>query len=32
VIRKPFNLQEILDWLDQTIRAGDARQRGGAEA
>src|SRR5690242_21030933 len=32
VIRKPFNLQEILDWLAQTIRAGDARQRGGAEA
>src|SRR5207253_3058448 len=23
VIRKPFNLQEILAWLDQTIRAGD---------
>ena len=32
VIRKPFNLQEILDWLAQTVRAGEARHRGGAEA
>ncbi|PYO42247.1 MAG: hypothetical protein DMD33_11335 [Gemmatimonadetes bacterium] len=32
VIRKPFNLQEVLDWIALTLRAGEERKRGGAEA
>lgn len=32
VIRKPFNLQEVLDWLAVAVRVGEERQRGGAEA
>ena len=32
VIRKPFNLREVLDWLALTFRAGEERTRGGAEA
>jgi len=34
LIRKPFNLQEILDWLALTLRAGEEgeRKQGGAEA
>ena len=32
VIRKPFNLQEVLDWLALTARASEERERGGAEA
>ncbi|HEV2750314.1 MAG TPA: response regulator [Gemmatimonadales bacterium] len=32
VIRKPFNLHEVLDWLALTARADQERERGGAEA
>lgn len=32
VIRKPFNLQEVLDWLALSVRAGEERRKGGAEA
>lgn len=29
VIRKPFNLQEVVDWLGAICRTGHLRQRGG---
>jgi DNA-binding NtrC family response regulator len=32
VIRKPFNVREISDWLDAIFRLGEARERGGAQA
>ncbi len=32
VIRKPFNLQEVSDWLVEALRQGRERERGGAEA
>jgi DNA-binding response OmpR family regulator len=32
VIRKPFNLQEITDWLTGVFRLAQERERGGAEA
>ncbi len=32
VIRKPFNLQDVSDWLAEVLRHGRARERGGAEA
>jgi ActR/RegA family two-component response regulator len=32
VIRKPFNLREVTDWLTAVFRIGKERARGGAEA
>src|SRR5438128_3620170 len=32
VIRKPFNLREVTDWLTAVFRLADERGRGGAEA
>src|SRR5213083_3516435 len=32
VIRKPFNLREVTDWLTGVFRIGEERARGGAEA
>ena len=32
VIRKPFNLHEVTDWLGGVFRLADERGRGGAEA
>ena len=32
VIRKPFNLREVSDWLAAVFRLGEERRRGGAEA
>jgi DNA-binding response OmpR family regulator len=32
VIRKPFNMGEVTDWLDDVLRRGPERQRGKAEA
>jgi two-component system phosphate regulon response regulator OmpR len=32
VIRKPFNLKEVTDWLTAVFRLGEERTRGGAEA
>jgi DNA-binding response OmpR family regulator len=32
VIRKPFNLREVFDWLAAVFRLAKERQQGGAEA
>jgi DNA-binding response OmpR family regulator len=32
VIRKPFNLREVFDWLAAVFRLAEERQQGGAEA
>ena len=32
VIRKPFNLHQVTDWLTAVFRLADERGRGGAEA
>src|SRR6059058_2774559 len=32
VIRKPFNLRDVTDWLTAVFRLADQRGRGGAEA
>ena len=32
VIRKPFNLHQVTDWLTGVFRFGEERTRGGAEA
>src|SRR5207237_1242695 len=32
VIRKPFNLRDVTDWLTAVFRLADERERGGAEA
>jgi len=32
VIRKPFNLQEVTDWLARVFRLAQERERGGAQA
>jgi hypothetical protein len=32
VIRKPFNLREVTEWLATVFRLADERGRGGAEA
>ena len=32
VIRKPFNLREVSDWLAAVFRLGEQGERGGAEA
>src|SRR5690242_8002994 len=32
VIRKPFNLRQVSDWLAEVFRLGEERRRGGAEA
>ena len=32
VIRKPFNLRDVTDWLTAVFRLADERGRGGAEA
>ena len=32
VIRKPFNLRQVSDWLAGVFRLGEERRRGGAEA
>src|SRR5690349_16261461 len=32
VLRKPFNLHEVTDWLTSVFRLADERGRGGAEA
>jgi DNA-binding response OmpR family regulator len=32
VIRKPFNLREVTEWLTAVFRSSEERARGGAEA
>ena len=32
VLRKPFNLREVSDWLAAVFRIGEQRERGGAQA
>ena len=32
VIRKPFNLSEVTDWLTTVFQIGEERAQGGAEA
>jgi len=32
VLRKPFNLREVSDWLASVLRPAEERRRGGAEA
>ena len=32
VMRKPFNLREVTDWLTAVFRLAEERRRGGAEA
>jgi two-component system, OmpR family, phosphate regulon response regulator OmpR len=32
VLRKPFNLQEVTDWLTGVFRLAQERERGGAQA
>jgi hypothetical protein len=32
VIRKPFNLREVTDWLTAVFQIGEERAQGGAEA
>lgn len=32
VLRKPFNLREVTEWLAEVFRTPEARARGGAEA
>jgi DNA-binding response OmpR family regulator len=32
VIRKPFNLQEVTDWLTRVFQLTQGRERGGAQA
>jgi DNA-binding NtrC family response regulator len=32
VLRKPFNLRDVSDWLATVVRAAEERKQGGAEA